>query len=465
VFTVDAPSERAPDAADAPDHEGTSSSSDDGTGGRSEPASTWRTTVPGALAVAGLASAAAGAIHATAAGAHGEVRQAAIAFTVLAVLQLAWGAVALTRSHRLIVLAGVAINAVAVGGWVLAKTSGISFIEGLEDSESAQFADSAAAGLAAVAVVGGLLALVGRLTWARRPRPGLAGVAAVAAVGLAGPAMVLTGGHSHAAGGHGHDEMAGMDHGHEAASVMPPERFDGTLPVDFSGVPGVSAEEQASAEELATITIEKLPQFAADGPNQADEQALNELGFYSIGDGGTGTEHFVNWAAIEDEHILNPDYPESLVFDVTGPNEKTLAAAMFMLKTGDRLGDQPDVGGELIQWHEHQDLCYAGTPGQWRVADVAMPPEECREGTSRLGDPVPMMHVWIRAHPCGPFAALEGVGGGQIAEGEEVACDHVHGGSDPASIADDADEVIAAEGADGPGTRADATAGANGGDS
>src|SRR2546430_6243774 len=30
-------------------------------------------------------------------------------------------------------------------------------------------------------------------------------------------------------------------------------------------------------------------------------------------------------------------------------------------------------------------------------------------------------------HPCGPFAALEGIGGGQIKPGETGACDHVHG--------------------------------------
>ena len=40
-----------------------------------------------------------------------------------------------------------------------------------------------------------------------------------------------------------------------------------------------------------------------------------------------------------------------------------------------------------------------------------------------------MIHVWIdKGHQCGQFAALEGIGGGQIAPGETVACDHVHSG-------------------------------------
>ena len=47
---------------------------------------------------------------------------------------------------------------------------------------------------------------------------------------------------------------------------------------------------------------------------------------------------------------------------------------------------------------------------------------------------MPMIHVWITPHRCGPFAALEGVGGGQIAEGEARLCDHAHG-SHPAGTA------------------------------
>ena len=38
-----------------------------------------------------------------------------------------------------------------------------------------------------------------------------------------------------------------------------------------------------------------------------------------------------------------------------------------------------------------------------------------------------MIHVWITPHKCGPFAALEGVGAGQINDGEARLCDHAHG--------------------------------------
>jgi hypothetical protein len=35
--------------------------------------------------------------------------------------------------------------------------------------------------------------------------------------------------------------------------------------------------------------------------------------------------------------------------------------------------------------------------------------------------------VWVVPHGCGPFATLEGVGGGTLSDGEERACDHAHG--------------------------------------
>jgi hypothetical protein len=101
---------------------------------------------------------------------------------------------------------------------------------------------------------------------------------------------------------------------------------------------------------------------------------------------------------------------------------------MFMANPDDTLDTVTDIGGDLVQWHVHDNLCFTGEPGAWRVGGVASPDKECPQGTTRLSDnPVPMVHVWIRPHRCGPFAALEGIGGGQIAAGEERLCDHAHG--------------------------------------
>jgi hypothetical protein len=385
-------------------------------------------TTPGVLRVAAIASIAAGAIHATAAGAHSEHRSAVIAFVLTAVAQIGWGVWAFSRSGRLVGAVGIAINAAALGGWIMAKTSGISFVTGLDTKESVQFADGLGAALALVAVLGAVVSLLPRLSLATGAHPVLVGVAGVAVIALAIPGMVRTGSHAHE-GGHdgGHAETAGgHDHGGgaegEQAAVVQPEPYDATLPVDLGGVPGVTAEQQAEAEELVTISLEKLPQFS-------DIPTIEAMGYRSIGDAGTGNEHFMKWDLIADGRVLDPDYPESLVFDVdreTG--EKRLAAAMFMANPDDTLDTVTPIGGELVQWHIHDNLCYAGEEGAWRVAGVAAPDQECRPGTFRLSDnPVPMVHVWIRPHPCGPFAALEGVGAGQIEAGEERLCDHAHG--------------------------------------
>jgi hypothetical protein len=377
---------------------------------------------PGVLTVAAVASMAAGAIHATAAGAHSEPRAAMVAFVVTAIAQIGWGAWALSRSTVAVSLTGAGLNAAVIGGWLLAKTSGIQFVDGLDAKEPAQFADTLAAALAAVAVIGALAALVTGRSFVTRPHPALVGLVSVVVVALAVPGMVSTGGHSHADGHDDHAETAGGHDHAETAAFTPPQPYDATLPVDLGGVPGVSAEQQADAEALVEESLEKLPQFA-------DIEHIESLGYRSIGDGLTGNEHFMKWELIEDGRVLDADYPESLVFDVdreTG--ERTLAAAMYMANPDDTLDTVPEVGGDLIQWHIHDNLCYRGEPGEWRVGAVAEPPQECPEGTFRLSDnPVPMVHIWIRPHECGPFAALEGVGGGQIEAGEERLCDHAHG--------------------------------------
>jgi hypothetical protein len=101
---------------------------------------------------------------------------------------------------------------------------------------------------------------------------------------------------------------------------------------------------------------------------------------------------------------------------------------MFMLADGSTLDTVPDVGGPLTQWHIHDNLCFTPSEDAARVAGVTPPDRECRPGTVRKAV-VPMIHVWIVPHKCGPFAALEGIGGGQIKSGETRLCDHAHGAS------------------------------------
>ena len=393
----------------------------------------------GPLALAGSASLGAGAIPAAAMGIHAEHEQAARAFAVLAMAQLAWGAYALVATRvRAGAVLGVVISGAAVGGWVMAKTTGISFIGGLGTVEDIQWPDVIAAALALVAAALSVRVLL------TADRPAIPGSSTLAIVALVAAAATLgglnaAGSHSHedghggeSAAGAAHDHGAeGADHtdpttetpgagGHEhSAAAVPPNAFDPTQPINLSGVEGVSPEQQARAELLVGNTIARLPQFA-------DVDRMEELGFHSIGDGFTGHEHFINWSYINDEHLLNPDYPESLVFEVQSDGSRKLVSAMFMTREGVSLSEVPDVGGPLTQWHVHDDLCFSDDPAAPRVVGVTTVGGSCRPPHVKFA-PTPMIHVWIEPHPCGPFAALEGVAAGQVAQGETHLCTEIHG--------------------------------------
>jgi hypothetical protein len=378
-----------------------------------------------ALAVAAVCSIGAGAIHAAAIGVHSEHRQAVITFTILAALQLGWGVLALLSSNRWLALAGATVNTAAVVGWAMAKTSGISFIDGFEAAEDVQFADFTAMAFAAIAVIGAVLFAVTGLRATRLGLPALA-LSAVVVTAITVPAMVSAGSHSHA-GGHGAAaEEAGHDHGSGAAATagddnshaaaIAPVEYDPTKPIDLGGVEGVTPEQQARAENLIAITLLRLPQWS-------DYRKAEAAGFVSIGDGFTGHEHFINTSYFDDGQILNPDRPESLVYEPQPDGTKKLVSAMYMLAPDQTLDDVPDVGGKLTQWHIHNNLCFTTTG---RVAGLTNAEGGCNAPLVKAPEQ-PMIHVWITKHPCGPFAALEGVGAGQIKEGETRLCDEAHG--------------------------------------
>ena len=367
----------------------------------------------GLLSVAGFASLGAGAVHAAAIGTHAEHRAAVLTFTALAAVQLGWGAVALARSGRKLALLGLAVNGIALAGWVVAKTSGIGFIAGLDHSEPIQRADGIAAALAAVAVVVALRTLV--LSYLGRPRslaPKLAALVGIVALGVASTGMVAAGEHRHQGDEHAHGQ------GTEAVtSAVPAKPYDPDLPIDLGGVDGVTPQEQARAENLVAITLARLPKFSDPATAEAE-------GFRSINDGFLGHEHYINASYANDPEILNPDRPESLVYD-TSVTPKKLVSAMFMLPPGTTLDDVPELGGALTQWHIHDNLCFAASGS---VAGLVQADGSCQAPLVK-GAAVPMIHVWITPHVCGPFAALEGLAAGSVKPGETRLCDHAHGAS------------------------------------
>jgi hypothetical protein len=184
--------------------------------------------------------------------------------------------------------------------------------------------------------------------------------------------------------------------------------------VTLKPVPGVTNVELQRSEKLIETTIKDLKRF------QTPAQAY-ALGYRSIGDRLTGDEHYVNWSYANDGHILDPTRPESVVYEVRNGKQQAVAA-MYGMPFGSTFADVPDVGGPLTQWHVHADLCLTNNPEQRVVAGLTSLHGACPPGTSKAGN-TPMLHVWSIPNPCGPFAALEGIGAGQVPKGQTRNCD------------------------------------------
>ncbi|HXH59525.1 hypothetical protein [Iamia sp.] len=395
-----------------------------------------------------LASLGAAAIHFAYAPTHLAANTVHGAFFVLvAWFQLGWALAVGLRPSRALFGLGAVVNVGVIGVWLVSRSIGIS-----GETEALGFPDSAATALAGVVIIGSFARAAVGLPRRRFPEAGTGaflGASAVAVAALVSASMVpsLSGGHGPSGEGEGghHGSATEVDatgvvdegntdavatgddgqgaaaaghgdagsEGHEDVVAVP---FDPELPIDLGGTEGVTPQEQAEAENIIAVTLLRLPQWA-------DAATAEDAGFRSIGDGATGVEHFINQEFMDDDAILDPDRPESLVYDTEGGGRR-LVAAMYMTEPGTPLEDVPDLGGDLMQWHVHDDLCYNA---EGKVAGITNAEGECPAGLVKPEE-TPMIHVWIQVHPCGPFAALEGIGAGRIAEGEERLCDEAHGG-------------------------------------
>ena len=85
-----------------------------------------------------------------------------------------------------------------------------------------------------------------------------------------------------------------------------------------------------------------------------------------------------------------------------------------------------DPGTPVTHAAIHDNLCFTNDDSAPRVVSLTDSSGNCPSSLRKF-PPSPMIHVWITPHACGPFAALEGVGAGQIADGQTRWCDTAHG--------------------------------------
>ena len=415
---------------------------------------------------AAYASIGAGLIHGVAVGLHADHASLARVFMALAFVQVCWGIVAISRLQWIVVLAGFAINGTAIVGWILTRTSGISFISGLEISEKPQMADTLGAVLAATAIGASLWA------WRQRDVP-VRETSHLNAVYLTGAVTLVAlwsvTGHAHA-----HiQNIALTDSGLSVNAdgvIISPSTTSTISPIDMSTSTSTIPASSSTADSIATkkkqavaapttvantttttinhphalttaqalaaasgwprpydpanpidfsdiggVTAEQAARATAliqaaqrDLPKYALTTTAITNGYVSIGDGLTGFEHFVNIKLLDDGRVLDTTAPESLVYSVKG-GVRTLVSAMFIANPRTPLTDTTLVNyaGGLMQWHVHDNLCWLNG----KVVGVTNAAGACLIGTLQTGG-APMVHVWITPHVCGPFAALEGNGAG-----------------------------------------------------
>jgi hypothetical protein len=458
------------------------------------------------VAVAGVASIAAGLVHAAAAGNHEGDATLVWMFALCAAAQLLWGVVAIVtiQPARPVLLAGLVINGGAVVVWALSRTVGIPFVGVLAEVESVGRQDLGAALFAAVSVLA-ICALLVRPQRAPRLAFGWVGGLAVVALLAALPAMSAEHAHEHgggghangdhaheeagaahdddheheegsedghghaegedhadgedhgdhddgdgdghadhddadgdghahgdlaSTGGHGHGGDTGGNHGHAPGDPAHPHPTDPDDPHPHPTDPDdphphptdpddpddpdphphptdpddpiISLDDPRLTEDQFNIAIGIVISTTSGMASFQTEEDVLAAGYTSIGDGGAPGQytHYINWSLVGDAHELDPTRIESIVMKMNADGTTRVVAAMYILTTGDTMADAPPLAGELTTWHDHDNLCFVG--GAFAGLAVG---GVCPVGV--LGDTPPMLHVWVEANPCGPFAEVD----------------------------------------------------------
>ena len=336
-------------------------------------------------------------VHATAAGNHAGDDTLVRLFALTAAAQAAWGLIALTRPMRAVAWAGVALNAVFVGAWLLSRTVGLPLVDSLRGVEPAGTQDVIAAALGATAVAAALLSVVQPVRRATLETGWvIASVVAVTFVAVPAMAAEHTHGAEHVHGGTtvaAADDHAGHQHT-DSATAASADGHHHEVPARLDHDP-TDAQLEAAAD-LIVSTKQATVQYS-------DVRVAEANGYRSIGDGFTGVEHFINSEYMNDTDSLDPTKPESLVYRVNPDKTREFITVMYILPNGSTMDDVPDIAGNLTLWHDHDNLCF--DPATSKLSGIFVD-GACKPAGVHV-QTAPMLHVWVTPNPCGPFAGTD----------------------------------------------------------
>lgn len=183
--------------------------------------------------------------------------------------------------------------------------------------------------------------------------------------------------------------------------------------------PSVSAQEHGDdmgeglippgdwSHEQVMYMLDLIEETEQELPAYADLDYIQSLGFENFGAMAPGGyDHWTNIGWINDEHILDPAYPESLVFRHTSDGGYELQAAMFFLPSEYDMTNIPEDLAWLPGWHSHPELC---VDENGKFAGLVDEHGNCANGSP--AEMPPMMHVWIVDNDCDHRFGGVGVGG------------------------------------------------------
>ena len=180
----------------------------------------------------------------------------------------------------------------------------------------------------------------------------------------------------------GDDEVdahhAGMHHGMAMYEI---DRYHGQEP---------TPEQQQAAEDLIRRSYESAEKNGWFDFEKGSADGYKRLHRDPI--------HFVNKKYIFDDHVLDPERPEYLMYYNTSQGPKLVA---FMFVPQNPRDEGPQIGGPLTRWHYHRwSKLYCLLEGMMTVGYAK--DGKCKEGIPTKQSPE-MMHVWLLDTPFGPF--------------------------------------------------------------
>jgi len=171
---------------------------------------------------------------------------------------------------------------------------------------------------------------------------------------------------------------------------------DGLIP------PGNWTDAQVtSLLDLIHRTETTLPvKFPAVATRAQLDSVLGGMGYHNFGATAPGGyDHWINNGWLFDDHLVDPEFPEALVYQIQDDGQWHLVSAMFMLDPAIDMDHIPADIAWLPGWHGHPELCTDGALGTFRgTTDPANP--SCPAGSHSAVTPL-MMHVWIVDNACG----------------------------------------------------------------